>query len=441
MESQNFDFDDSNEDVLEAEIIKMLNMTTIPDSSMTKTNQQWFRMMTAFCYGFLAIAGLICNGVFCYVIWRSKKLHTVTHMLMTNLALSNILFLLFHPPFFMSTYILQTNWVFGTVICKTSFSVVYVTATGSFYFMSLVAIDRWLAIFCRKSRLNKKKCMWLTAIVWLIAFTVASPYIILSGEVHPMGKQQIFNSALLGDFPDLLPQDRVQCGIDCPSCKRVLQVTTILAQYGVSLFVMIPTYGHLAFFLWKRPTVGVQSRERFKKAQHKRRRMLVTLLAIVAFLILCWSPLFSVGVLHTYRLINNDSLSIYIYTSMVALLGVVVTPCFYLLNDGFRQQMLLIVPCCRRIQHDIQKKKTNTDNTSNIEKNNRSQEQEKDDNKAPKQCSPLLASGFSTKQSNVALTARSSTSDISAYLRKNSLDYAELPSSCMFDSKSDMVQL
>lgn len=55
---------------------------------------------------------------------------------------------------------------------------------------------------------------------------------------------------------------------------------------------------------------------------------------------------------------------------MVALLGVVMTPCFYLFNDGFRQQMLLIVPC---FQHDIQKKKTNTDNTSNLEKTNRSQ--------------------------------------------------------------------
>lgn len=184
-------------------------------------------------------------------------------------------------------------------MCKASFSIVYVTATGSFYFMSLVAIDRWLAIFRRKSRLSTRKCIWLTAIVWLISFTVASPYLYLSGEVH-MGNQQIINPSLLGDYPDLLPQDRVQCGIDCPSCKRVLQVasfssilnkhlnifqSTIIAQYGVPLFVMIPTYGHLAIFLWRRPTVGVQSRERFRKAQHRRRRMLLTLLAIVGFLV------------------------------------------------------------------------------------------------------------------------------------------------------------
>lgn len=90
--------------------------------------------------------------------------------------------------------------------------------------MSLVAIDRWLAIFRRKSRLSKRKCIWLTATVWLIAFTVASPYLYLSGELHTMG--QIFKPEILGNYPDLLPKDRVQCGIDCPSCKRLLQIVS-----------------------------------------------------------------------------------------------------------------------------------------------------------------------------------------------------------------------
>uniref|UniRef100_A0AC35G618 G-protein coupled receptors family 1 profile domain-containing protein n=2 Tax=Panagrolaimus sp. PS1159 TaxID=55785 RepID=A0AC35G618_9BILA len=347
-------------------------------------NEEWFRITTAFSYGILAFAGLLsfagllCNCLFCYVIWRSKKLHTVTHMLMTNLALSNILFLLFHPPFFMSTYILQTNWIFGTIMCKASFSIMYVTATGSFYFMSLVAIDRWLAIFRRKSRLNKRKCIGLTAFVWLIAFTVASPYLYLSGEVNIMGKE--FSGI---HDPDIIP-NRVQCGIDCPSCKRVLQITTIIAQYGIPLCI------------------------------------------------LCWSPLFSVGVLHAYKLIKNDSLSIYIYTSMIALLGVVLTPCFYLLNDGFRKQIFLIVPCCK--SHNVIQNTKAQDNTSNLENVLKSQEP----NRA-QQCSPLLASGNSTKQSSMELTARFSGSDIISYTpRKASID---LPSKHSLDAKVKHVRV
>uniref|UniRef100_A0A7E4WCC5 G_PROTEIN_RECEP_F1_2 domain-containing protein n=1 Tax=Panagrellus redivivus TaxID=6233 RepID=A0A7E4WCC5_PANRE len=335
-----------------------------------------------------------------------------------------------------SSHIAFTND--STIMCKASFSIVYVTATGSFYFMSLVAIDRWLAIFRRKSRLSKRKCIWLTTFVWLIALTVASPYLYLSGEVHTLG-DKFFNPLLTGEFPELLP-DRIQCGIDCPSCKRLLQVTTIIAQYGVPLFVMIPTYGHLAFFLWHRPTVGVQSRERSRKAQHRRRRMLLTLLAIVGFLILCWSPLFSVGVLHAYKMINNDSLSIYIYTSMIALLGVVITPCFYLLNDGFRKQILLIMPCCQH-QNTVQNTKT-MENTSNLENVLRNQDPERD-YRSTRQSSPLLpSSAASAKQTSTELITRLSGSDITNYSpRKNSFEFAELPSKYSLDARSALVQL
>lgn len=112
--------DDDPKSIDEQQFLKYFNLSDVDSgfqpTDINRFNEQWFRLTTAICYGILAVAGLICNCVFCFVIWRSKKLHTVTHMLMTNLASSNILFLLFHPPFFMSTYILQNNWMFGKLI-------------------------------------------------------------------------------------------------------------------------------------------------------------------------------------------------------------------------------------------------------------------------------------------------------------------------------------
>ncbi|ETN75286.1 hypothetical protein NECAME_00697, partial [Necator americanus] len=96
---------------------------------------------------------------------------------MTNLAVSNILFLMFHPPYFLTTFILESNWKFGSIMCKASFSVGYVTVTGSFYFMCLVAIDRWLAIFFRKKRMDREQCIFLTTGAWILSVIVASPYI------------------------------------------------------------------------------------------------------------------------------------------------------------------------------------------------------------------------------------------------------------------------
>ncbi|KHJ88459.1 hypothetical protein OESDEN_11746 [Oesophagostomum dentatum] len=89
-----------------------------------------YKFLAALIYSTLALIGLAVNILFCFVIWRTDKLHSVTHMLMTNLAVSNIFFLMFHPPYFLTTYILESNWKFGTLMCKASFSVGYVTVTG-----------------------------------------------------------------------------------------------------------------------------------------------------------------------------------------------------------------------------------------------------------------------------------------------------------------------
>uniref|UniRef100_A0AC35U5M4 G_PROTEIN_RECEP_F1_2 domain-containing protein n=1 Tax=Rhabditophanes sp. KR3021 TaxID=114890 RepID=A0AC35U5M4_9BILA len=308
--------------------------------------EKWFTVTALVVYAFLALFGLLGNLIFCLVIWKSEKLHTVTHMLMTNLAVCNLLFVLFHPPFFVTTYILQADWMFGTLLCKASSSIVYVTATGSFYFMSLVAIDRWLAIFYRRFRLDRSRCSWLTVIAWVISFGVSSPYLYYTNEVE-FGQKALkdmrFDIEMMQSAKDI-SDSRRQCAIDCQHCHRILQLTTIVAQYCIPLAIMIPAYSHLAVYLWRRPTIGIQTREKCKKAQRRRRRMLITLLAIVGSLIVCWSPLFSVGVLHSYNFIDTDSLSLHIYTSMIALFGVVLTPCFYLLNDGFRQQIILFLP-------------------------------------------------------------------------------------------------
>ena len=140
---------------------------------------------------------------------------------------------------------------------------------------------------------------------------------------------------------------------------------------------------------------------------------------------------------------------------MIALLGVVLTPCFYLLNDGFRKQIFLIVPCCK--SHNVIQNTKAHDNTSNLE--NVFKSQGKRHLKTPKkeitfvslffsepnrgqQNSPLLLSGSSTKATSMELTARFSGSDIISYSpRKSSFDYNELPSKHSLDAKVAHVRV
>uniref|UniRef100_A0A914W449 G-protein coupled receptors family 1 profile domain-containing protein n=1 Tax=Plectus sambesii TaxID=2011161 RepID=A0A914W449_9BILA len=316
--------------------------------NMPISSALWFKLLSASIYGLIAVLALIGNVVFCCVIWRSQKLHTVTHMLMTNLGICNLLFLLFHPAFFMNTYIFQTSWNLGVFVCKASFSTVYVTATASFYFMSLVAIDRWLAVFRRKLRLDKRKCLVMTLFVWVGSFTIASPYLYFTNTIS------VNTDSMADRLFDLLdgnltrPRRHMQCGIDCDSaCKHVLQIVSVIAQYCVPLLIMIPTYAHLAIFLWRRPDVGAQTKEKHHRSQQRKRKTLLILLAIVGSLVVCWSPLFSIGLLHSYGVIDNiNSMALFIVTSVIALVAVMLTPLLYLMNDSFRNEVLRLLRCC-----------------------------------------------------------------------------------------------
>uniref|UniRef100_A0A1I7XEG0 G_PROTEIN_RECEP_F1_2 domain-containing protein n=1 Tax=Heterorhabditis bacteriophora TaxID=37862 RepID=A0A1I7XEG0_HETBA len=249
---------------------------TFENNQPDHTDLTEYRVFAAFIYSTLAVGGLIVNMIFCCVIWRTDKLHTVTHMLMTNLAVCNILFLMFHPPYFLTTFILESNWKFGTVICKASFSVGYVTVTGSFYFMCLVAIDRWLAIFYRRLRLDRRRCIYLTSGAWLLSVVVASPYIY---------KSQVLDMNSNFNFGDSLKTEMTRCGAKSTTWDDTALILTIIVQYVVPLAIMVPAYGHLSYFLWKRPPVGIQSKERAKKAYTRRRRLTITLIAIVAILV------------------------------------------------------------------------------------------------------------------------------------------------------------
>ncbi|CAJ0564750.1 unnamed protein product, partial [Mesorhabditis spiculigera] len=351
-------------------------------------------------YSLFAFFGLLANLLFCLVIWRNEKLHTVTHVLMTNLALSNLLFLIFHPSYIITTYLLQRSWVFGTFVCKTSFSIAYVTSTASFYFMSLVAIDRWLAIFRRKYRLTRSNSICLVGMAWAVSFVVAAPYMIsarvkdfytfdnivkehsLSRALgQPIAPEVIANEItakavdmmknyedLLVNFPENITFDVVGNSDDGPrdegldfnanttwyrctsnTASNTVLIWTVILQYVLPLLIMIPTYGHLAHFVWKRAPVGVQSREKRERAHRRRRKLLVTLLSIVLFLIVCWLPLFFVNILMSWKLIRVEIYTrAYIYCSIVTLAGVVITPIFYLINDGCREQVTRLF-CCRTV--------------------------------------------------------------------------------------------
>lgn len=68
-------------------------------------------------FGSVLLVGLTGNGIVVYVVVRSWAMRTVTNLYFLNLAIADLLVLVFCAPFTASVYLLPT-WPFGAVACK-----------------------------------------------------------------------------------------------------------------------------------------------------------------------------------------------------------------------------------------------------------------------------------------------------------------------------------
>ncbi len=68
-------------------------------------------------FGLTLLAGLIGNGLVVYVVFKHGAMKTVTNLYFVNLAIADVLFLLFCVPFTAITYVLP-YWPFGQPMCK-----------------------------------------------------------------------------------------------------------------------------------------------------------------------------------------------------------------------------------------------------------------------------------------------------------------------------------
>ena len=68
-------------------------------------------------FGVTLLAGLAGNGLVVYVVIKHGAMKTVTNLYFVNLAIADMLFLMFCVPFTAITYVLP-YWPFGPYMCK-----------------------------------------------------------------------------------------------------------------------------------------------------------------------------------------------------------------------------------------------------------------------------------------------------------------------------------
>lgn len=134
-------------------------------------------------YTLVFLLGLAGNMLVVFVLFKYKRLKSMTDIYLLNLAFSDLIFV-FALPFW--SYYAANEWIFGDGLCKFISWAYEVGFYSGINFIMLMSIDRYLAVvhvvFALKARTVNYGTL-ASLVVWLVAILASVPRLIFGSAV------------------------------------------------------------------------------------------------------------------------------------------------------------------------------------------------------------------------------------------------------------------
>lgn len=131
-------------------------------------------------YTLVFLFGLLGNSMVVLVLFKYKRLRSMTDVYLLNLAISDLLFV-FSLPFW--AYYAADQWVFGLGLCKIISWIYLVGFYSGIFFIMLMSIDRYLAIVHVVFSLRARTVTYgviISLVTWSVAVFVSLPGLLFS---------------------------------------------------------------------------------------------------------------------------------------------------------------------------------------------------------------------------------------------------------------------
>lgn len=148
------------------------------------------------CFSIIGITGFIGNTLVIFVVLLNPQMRSTTNMLIINLAIADLLFVIFCVPFTAIDYVAD-EWPLGNAWCKIVQYLIIVTALASIYTLVLMSLDRFLAVvypISSRSLRNERNALKAITILWLLILSASIPVIFSHGVVVSKKKKKILES-------------------------------------------------------------------------------------------------------------------------------------------------------------------------------------------------------------------------------------------------------
>lgn len=148
-------------------------------------------------YALVMAVSLFGNLLVCYVVFRHRRLRSVTYTFLVNVALSDLLMTCLNIPFSVSRVLLD-HWPFGDVLCSLVPFVQVMSVYVSSLTMAAIAVDRYRVILTPlKRRLRPPHGLIIMIMLWVLASMAALPYALYSEVVPIFTYRYIMNIIIL----------------------------------------------------------------------------------------------------------------------------------------------------------------------------------------------------------------------------------------------------
>ncbi|PNF26894.1 Allatostatin-A receptor [Cryptotermes secundus] len=273
------------------------------------------------------------------VVAANQQMRSTTNLLIINLAMADLLFIVFCVPFTATDYVLPF-WPFGDVWCKIVQYLIVVTAYASVYTLVLMSLDRFLAVvhpITSMSIRTERNAFIAIAVTWIVILLVTLPVYVSHGEVTYTYSSAEHTACV---FLEQDPVNRPD-GYN----KPVFQILFFATSYVTPLALICGLYLCMLLRLWRGVAPGGHVSAESRRGKKRVTRMVVVVVAIFA---ICWFPIQIILVLKSvdrYE-ITNASVMIQIVSQVMAYMNSCVNPILYaFLSDHFRKAFRKVVNC------------------------------------------------------------------------------------------------
>ncbi|GCB75966.1 C-C chemokine receptor type 4-like [Scyliorhinus torazame] len=209
-------------------------------------------------YGVVLMLSLIGNGLVLLVLVKYEYLKSITNIFILNLAISDLLSTICLP--FWAIHHLN-GWIFGVAMCKLINGMFYIGFYSGIMFLTLMTIDRYLAVVHAVSAARSRKIRYATVtsiIVWL--------------------------TSTLATIPDFYFATLADDNVTCVNIYQNAVSWKLLSYYQQNILFFILPFAIIVYCYFRIIQTLVKCRTVQK---HRTLRVIFT---IVVVFFLCWSP-------------------------------------------------------------------------------------------------------------------------------------------------------